>query len=175
MSECNRPWWIPLGLSPLSRGVCSLEITIWNLLGNAFTQNTTSVPYWGHVITHNSEVIPESLGVTTHWQGELYGQEFWTPSNSLWSGGMHTNSVHGISKTSQYTISLSLCWFALLIMSWEMFLTCGVRRTSGYQLLVRFSSSHWPSAVSESFPLYENWNLWKSVQLKQLKYIRTWR
>lgn len=48
-------------------------------------------------------------GVTTHWQGELYGQDCWTASHSLWSGGTHTSSVHGISKTSQtYNIPQSV-------------------------------------------------------------------
>lgn len=135
-----------LSLSPLQSGLFTynLAITISNLLGNAFTQNTTSAPHWGYGTIFDCEVSPVMVL-------------------------QHTGKESYIARPHKHTISLSLCWFAPLTMSLKMFLTCGVRRITNCQLLARWcGSSHWPSALSETSLLYENWNAWKSARLKQL-------
>lgn len=142
LCECNRP----LSLSPLQSGLFTYNpaITISNLFGNAFAQNTTSGPHWGYGTINDSEVSPVMVL-------------------------QHTGKESYMARPHKYTISLILCWFAPLTLSLKMFLTCGVRRITGCHLLVRWCSlSHWPSAHSETSPLYENWNVWKSAWLKQL-------
>lgn len=123
--KCNRCWCIPLCPSPLSRVVCSR--TILQL------QFETSLDMHLHRIkllspkedtVHDSEISPVLVL-------------------------QHTGKETFMGRPHKHTISLSLCWFALLTTSLKMFLTCRVRRIPGYQFLARHSSSHWPSAVSE--------------------------